>query len=84
MNEIENLCNRMGIMANGQLQCIGTSEYLRNKYATGFTLNFRLNDSSVQNCSQVVFFKTVMKSKFPDSSLCDEHLVRFLDFGIRS
>jgi len=76
MNEIENLCNRMGIMANGQLQCIGSSEYLRNK--------FRLNDSSLgQNYSEFVFFKSVMKSKFPDSSLCDEHLVRFEDFRIR-
>jgi ATP-binding cassette, subfamily A (ABC1), member 3 len=38
MEEAEALCNRIGIMAHGQLQCIGSAPHLKKKFGKGYTL----------------------------------------------
>ena len=38
MEEAEALCTRIGIMTNGELQCVGTSQHLKNKHAAGYVL----------------------------------------------
>ena len=38
MEEAEVLCDRVGIMALGQLQCIGKSQELKRRYGKGYTL----------------------------------------------
>ncbi|ODM91446.1 ATP-binding cassette sub-family A member 2 [Orchesella cincta] len=42
MEECEALCQRLSIMVNGQLQCLGGVEHLKDKFAKGYTLVFRL------------------------------------------
>jgi ABC-type multidrug transport system ATPase subunit len=42
MEEAEALCGRIGIMARGELQCIGTSSHLKKKYGKGYTLTINL------------------------------------------
>lgn len=42
MEEAEALCTRIGIMAKGQLRCIGSSQHLKSKYGKGFTLTLNL------------------------------------------
>jgi ABC-type multidrug transport system ATPase subunit len=42
MEEAEALCSRIGIMARGELQCIGTSSHLKKKYGKGYTLTINL------------------------------------------
>ncbi|XP_055908142.1 ATP-binding cassette sub-family A member 17 [Eupeodes corollae] len=42
MDECEHLCNRLAIMANGKLQCIGFIPDLKSKYGSGFTINIKL------------------------------------------
>lgn len=42
MEEAEALCSRIGIMARGELQCIGTSQHLKKKYGKGYTLTVNL------------------------------------------
>lgn len=39
MEEAELLCNRIGIMVNGKLQCIGTPEHLRMKFGHTYFLD---------------------------------------------
>jgi ABC-type multidrug transport system ATPase subunit len=36
MEEAEALCTRIGIMVNGQLRCLGTSQHLKNRFGQGF------------------------------------------------
>jgi len=42
MEECEALCDRLGIMVNGQFQCFGTVNHLKNKFAQGFSLQMKL------------------------------------------
>ena len=38
MEECEALCTRLGIMVNGQFQCLGNIQHLKSKYGTGYSL----------------------------------------------
>ena len=39
--EAESLCDEIGIMCNGRLQCIGTAEHLKQKFAQGFHIDIK-------------------------------------------
>ena len=43
MEEADVLSDRIGIMANGRLRCIGTSVRLKLRFGTGFTANVNFN-----------------------------------------
>merc|ERR1712154_146423 len=49
MEECEALCNRVGIMVNGQLRCIGTAQHLKSRYGKGYQLDITLTQSAVNN-----------------------------------
>lgn len=38
MEEADALCTKIGIMAKGNLQCIGNQQHLKNKYGSGYRL----------------------------------------------
>lgn len=38
MDEAEYLADRVAIMSQGQLKCVGSSMFLKNKYGTGFIM----------------------------------------------
>jgi ATP-binding cassette subfamily A (ABC1) protein 3 len=38
MEECEALCTRLGIMVNGQFQCLGNIQHLKSKYGKGYSL----------------------------------------------
>lgn len=42
MEECEALCTRLSIMVNGEFQCIGSTQHLKNKFSKGFTINILL------------------------------------------
>ena len=44
MEEVEHLCHRIGIIVNGQIQCIGSPEHLRMKYGHTYILDVHSND----------------------------------------
>jgi ATP-binding cassette, subfamily A (ABC1), member 3 len=48
MEEAEALCTRIGIMVNGQLQCLGTTQHLKSKYGTGFEVEVKTAMPSAQ------------------------------------
>ena len=39
MEEAETLCQRMGIMVNGEFKCLGSCNYIKEKYGYGYELN---------------------------------------------
>ena len=39
MEEAEVLCTRIGIMADGELKCLGTQQHLKSKYGEGFKVD---------------------------------------------
>jgi hypothetical protein len=41
MDECESLCTRLVIMVNGQFKCIGTPQFLRSHYGSGYTLTIK-------------------------------------------
>lgn len=42
MDEAQALCTRVGIIANGQLRCVGTTQHLRLKYTQAFKLKLNI------------------------------------------
>ncbi len=52
MEEADVLGDRIGIMAGGKLQCIGTTAFLKKYYGTGFTLKLTLKQKESQDVSQ--------------------------------
>ncbi|CAF3094650.1 unnamed protein product, partial [Rotaria sp. Silwood2] len=43
MEECELLCSRIGIMSNGQFQCFGYIQDLKNKFGNTYTINIKIN-----------------------------------------
>lgn len=42
MEECEALCTRLGIMVNGEFQCLGSAQHLKTKFSKGFTISILL------------------------------------------
>jgi ABC-type multidrug transport system ATPase subunit len=49
MDEAEALCDRIGIMAQGSLKCVGTPSHLRQRYGSTFELTFTVSLSEDSN-----------------------------------
>ena len=58
-NKAESLCNKIGILINGQFYTVGSPEQLRNKYGSGYNITFNLNKAN-QNKT-----KEILQSVFP-------------------
>ncbi|XP_037035767.1 ATP-binding cassette sub-family A member 3 isoform X2 [Bradysia coprophila] len=59
MDECEYLCNRLAIMAHGQLECIGSVQHLKNRYGKGFLLIVMINaDCEPLDVSRVKSYMT--------------------------
>ncbi|ORX41368.1 P-loop containing nucleoside triphosphate hydrolase protein [Piromyces finnis] len=43
MEEAENLCDRLGILVNGRIICIGSAEHLKMKYGESYVLELQSN-----------------------------------------
>eukprot|EP01084_Bolivina_argentea_P163656 284676_1 len=51
MEECEALCDRVGIMVNGQLSCIGSPNYLKSKFGKGYQLDVTVSQLDEEsNC----------------------------------
>ncbi|NWW85031.1 ABCAA protein, partial [Rhynochetos jubatus] len=44
MEEAEAVCDRVAIMVSGQLRCIGSIQYLKNKFGKGYLLEIKVQD----------------------------------------
>lgn len=78
MDECEALCNRLAIMVDGVIKCVGNIQYLKNRYGQGFTIMVKLINRENIDIDEV---KTNIEYKFvPDILLKDEHKVKHFIF----
>jgi hypothetical protein len=68
MEEAEQLCDRVGIMQNGQLRCIGSIAHLRAKFASGFELSVNVHNVSLRAAA-----KQLVAAQWPNVSIIEEH-----------
>lgn len=68
MEECEALCNRLGIMVDGQLTCLGTVPYLKQRFGQGFTVILKIKSNM-----DVTNLKAHIVHEFVDCELKDEH-----------
>ena len=54
MDEADILSDRIGIMAHGQLQCCGSSQFLKSKYGVGYNLTIVKRSSNASEMIQLI------------------------------
>ncbi|KAK5972449.1 hypothetical protein GCK32_013079 [Trichostrongylus colubriformis] len=71
MAESEALCEKLAIMVNGAIKCVGSPLFIKNVYGTGYNIRFRLRstEDAVKSALAERF-----KAVFPNSNLSD-HLM---------
>ncbi|CAH0387824.1 unnamed protein product [Bemisia tabaci] len=70
MDECETLCDRLTIMAAGKLMCIGNVEYLKQRYAQGYTIQLKLGSAPQLEFDAV---KRAVEQAFEGAVLKDQH-----------
>ncbi|KAJ7352721.1 hypothetical protein OS493_034326 [Desmophyllum pertusum] len=53
MEECEALCTRLAIMVNGQFKCLGSTQHIKSRYGTGYTLMIKVASSIPTHPQQV-------------------------------
>ncbi|XP_024080307.1 ATP-binding cassette sub-family A member 3-like isoform X3 [Cimex lectularius] len=65
MEECEVICNKITVMINGTLKCIGSMQHLKNKYTHGFTLYIKINN--IQTSIKLPFLKSSLTNVFKEN-----------------
>lgn len=77
MDEADALCSRVAIMVNGQIECIGSTQRLKQRYGGGYLLEAKLpgglSEESTEN--KMVELKQYIKEVFPGA----QHREKFGD-----
>lgn len=72
MDECEALCTNLGIMVSGEFKCLGSVQYLKNKYSKGFILTIKIGNDDEQLALEIqnrvcnAFISAEMKEKYLD------------------
>ena len=69
MEEADVLCNRLAIMADGEIQCIGFSHVLKMRFGAGYTLMMKTSSKASEDDAAVEKF---VKEMFPSATLLSE------------
>ncbi|RWS28178.1 ATP-binding cassette sub-family A member 1-like protein, partial [Leptotrombidium deliense] len=69
MEECDILCSRLAIMVNGRFCCIGSPQYLKHKFGTGYTITLRLSEKHY-NWNEAI---QLIKTAFPCCILRAHH-----------
>ncbi|KAL9959228.1 hypothetical protein ACROYT_G036325 [Oculina patagonica] len=54
MEECEALCTRLAIMVNGQFKCLGSTQHLKSRFGTGYTLMVKVGSVAPENGQSTV------------------------------
>ncbi|KAI4462946.1 atp-binding cassette transporter subfamily a abca [Holotrichia oblita] len=75
MDECEAICTRVGIMVNGAFQCLGSSQYLKNKFADGYVLIIKVKKGAdLQELqSNIQDVKLFIDTNFRGAELKESH-----------
>jgi ATP-binding cassette subfamily A (ABC1) protein 3 len=73
MEECEAVCNRLTIMVDGVMKCVGNLQYLKKRYGQGFTIMVKIR--YIENISIDKLKAHIERQFVPDIFLKDEHKV---------
>merc|ERR1711881_287072 len=69
MEEADVLCDRLAIMAGGELQCVGRSWQLKRRFGKGYTLGITTKNKSPEFALKI---EKYVKGVFPSAGLIDD------------
>jgi ATP-binding cassette subfamily A (ABC1) protein 3 len=76
MDEITACCSRLGIMVNGEMQCLGSVQHLKSKYAQGYTVDIKLkSDIPQENVGELQEMENQIMTTFNPCTVKDKHQV---------
>ena len=74
MEECEALCTRLAIMVNGNLKCLGTTQYLKEKFGNGYSVAAKIVVPPGENTgNKVQAYQAHINQSFPGAVLQDSH-----------
>ena len=73
MEECEALCNRLIIMVNGTIACIGSPQHLKNKFSKGYTVHIKLSASGEELSQTIEKVENFMKMTFEGTEVKEIH-----------
>jgi len=78
MEECEALCSRLGIMVNGQFQCLGSPQHLKSRFGGGVSLTVKIKLGTSQD--DIDKLTARIMELFPSTRLKESHygVVRFV------
>uniref|UniRef100_A0A8C0I890 ABC transporter domain-containing protein n=1 Tax=Bubo bubo TaxID=30461 RepID=A0A8C0I890_BUBBB len=68
MEEAEAVCDRVAIMVSGKLRCIGSIQYLKNKFGKGYLLEIKVKDpehTDLLHAEILRIFPSAARQEFP-------------------
>lgn len=81
MDECEYLCNRLAIMVDGTIRCIGPIQNLKNSFGLGFVIHIVYNErASVDNSETIKKVKESMSQLFNQCKIQEEYAVDYFRF----
>ncbi|CAK0911427.1 unnamed protein product, partial [Prorocentrum cordatum] len=82
MDEADILGDRIGIMAKGQMQCLGSPVFLKKHYGCGYNINFELEDGNTKRQTrELVANELAGYSEVRAMSEAGSELVLLVDFS---
>ena len=75
MEEVEALCNAIGIMVAGRLRCLGSIQHLKHRFSDMYHLDLNTRETHTERVKRYV------EQTFPQCVLEEEHAVR-LKYGL--
>jgi ABC-type multidrug transport system ATPase subunit len=82
MEEAEALCNKIAIMVNGRIKCLGSTQHLKQKFLGGYTLTISCNINS-SNAAIDETQTYILENVVPGARLSERH-ARYLKFDVPS
>ena len=65
MEECEALCTRLAIMVNGQVKCLGSTQHLKSRFGSGYTLLAKVALPSPDTQPDLQPLKQFIETTFP-------------------
>ena len=69
MDEAETLCQRMGIMVNGEFVCLGKASQIKEKYGYGYEIYLRIKPLTVEQQNQIIEVLNNNNMMFPQDTI---------------
>ncbi|XP_022667795.1 retinal-specific ATP-binding cassette transporter-like isoform X4 [Varroa destructor] len=79
MDECEALCQRIAVMVEGSIRCVGSSQHLKTKFSQGFTVLVKLSVDSQLQAKAVI---QAMQKLFPSGCRLQQSYQRLLKFHV--